>query len=97
MLTLDLLSSSPQWWLFAWDFPSVRKDLSAGDSWTCLASAGSRPLLLLAWPGLTLPKLSSVGSADLVAGSDPGQESQGEENPRSIVVGCSLSRAAQGF
>lgn len=97
MLTVDLPSSSPRWWLFAWDFPSVRKDLlSAEDFWTCLACAGSRSLLL-AWPSLPLPKLSSVGSADLVAGSDPGQVSQGEENPCSTVVGCPLSIAAQGF
>lgn len=49
--------------------------MSAGDSWRCLASAGSRPLLL-AWPSLGLPKLSSIGPAE-PSGSDPGLELEG--------------------
>lgn len=49
--------------------------MSAGDSWSCLASAGSRPLLL-AWPSLGLPKLSSIGPAE-PSGSDPGLELEG--------------------
>ena len=49
--------------------------MSAGDSWSCLASAGSRPLLL-AWPSLGLPKLSSTGPAK-PSGSDPGLELEG--------------------